>query len=332
MAKLRKILDLFLTIITKNDFFKESISFLFLFTLTKNPMKKITLSLLCLVGVCLVYSSCFALEKSTIFVSILPQKFFVEKLIGNALTIEVMVPPGANPVTYEPKPSQMRALSKADAYFSIGVPFERSWLTKLMAMNSSMILVQTDNNIKKMMLPRGHSHNHDGHSHVEESGTNADPHIWLSPQLVIEQLATTKTALQKLFPQYTKRIEENHSIFLKEIAEVQRQIRQTLKGKKDYPFLVFHPSWGYFAKEFDLHQISVEIEGKEPKPSQLSQLIQICQQNEIHVIFAQPQFSTKSAQLIAREIKGKVLLIDPLKEDWLSNMLYVAKQFQHAVN
>lgn len=294
-------------------------------------MKKFTLAVLCLIVLCTLPQASFATTKSTIFVSILPQKFFIEKLIGDALNIEVMVPPGANPVTYEPKPSQMRALSTSAAYFSIGVPFERAWLAKLMAMNSSMILVQTDQGIKKRVMPQGHSHHHDGHDHHHQDGDNADPHIWLSPKLVIEQLDTTKAALQKLFPQYTEALENNHASFLQEISQLQEQISLTLAGKDGLPFLVFHPSWGYFADEFRLHQISVEIEGKEPKPSQMGQLIQICRHEDIRVIFAQPQFSTKSAKLIAREIKGEVLLIDPLKEDWLSNMTYVAEQFQHAI-
>lgn len=296
-------------------------------------MKKFILSLLCLASLCVTSLPSFAATQNTIFVSILPQKFFIEKLIGEVLTIEVMVPPGANPVTYEPKPSQMRALSQSQAYFSIGVPFERAWLPKLMAMNSSMTLVETDKGIRKRIMPQGHTHHEDEHEHEhsDSHGDNADPHIWLSPELVKEQLATTKTALQDLFPQYKKSIENNYILFLQEIELVQKKIHATLADKDDLPFLVFHPSWGYFADEFGLHQISVEIEGKEPKPSQIGQLITICRHEDIHVIFAQPQFSTKSAQLIAREINGEVLLIDPLKEDWLSNMIYVAEQFQHAI-
>lgn len=294
-------------------------------------MKKITLSVLCFLILYSVSVSSFAAEKNIVFVSILPQKFFIEKLIGDAITIEVMVAPGSNPVTYEPKPSQMRALSQSKAYFSIGVPFERAWLNKLMAMNSSMTLIKTDEGIQKRVMPKGHTHHGKEHSHAHDDGDNSDPHIWLSPKLVVTQVQTIKLALQKLFPEYSEIIEANHILFLGEIAQVQQQISKTLVTKNDLPFLVFHPSWGYFADEFGLHQISVEIEGKEPKPSQMGQLIQICRHEDIHVIFAQPQFSTKSAQLIAREINGEVLLIDPLKEDWLANMIYVAEQFQNAV-
>ena len=291
-------------------------------------------------------SPSMANTKPTLFVSVAPQKFFVEKLCGDTVNIEVMVAPGASPATYEPRSSQMRELSKASAYLAIGVPFEEAWLTRLGGVNPKMEIVHTDAGINKMAMATEHheaEEHHDGDGHHEEEvghqgdGHEAhqhgslDPHIWLSPTLVKTQLATIKKSLKKILPAQSESIEQNYQLFLAEIDQLDRDIRTILQENEDMQFMVFHPSWGYFAHDYHLQQIPIELEGKTPKAKQLQELIKEAKEHNIKIIFAQPQFSQKNAQVIAREIKGEVLLIDPLAEDWLNNMKNVALKLKSTV-
>jgi len=271
-----------------------------------------------------------------VFVSVLPQKFFVEKIGGDAVDVEVMVLPGASPATYEPKPSQMRKLARSSAYFAIGVPFEEAWLDRIAGVNPNMEIVHTGEGIKRLSMA---SHLHDeepeGAGHQRERSNEhdgLDPHIWLAPALVKKQGAVIRDALAGLYPGRAAEFSKNHDAFITEIDRLDTELRLILKEKRGMQFMVFHPSWGYFAEEYGLEQVAIEIEGKAPKPAQLRELIRHAKEKTITVIFAQPQFSSKSAALIAREIGGEVILADPLAENWLQNMTAVAEKFRTAIH
>lgn len=268
-------------------------------------------------------------DKPTVFVSILPQKFIVQQISGDRLNVEVMVRPGASPATYEPKASQMRKLAAAQAYFAIGVPFENGWLGKISGVNAAMRIVHTDEAITKLAMAK---HLHDDrasqhHTDRSDGDTGLDPHIWLSPSLVKKQALVTAVVLGKMFPLEAHFFQQNLEIFLGRIDILHSELEHILKDQEGAEFMVFHPSWGYFARDYGLHQVAIEIEGKNPKPAQLSELIEHARERNIRILFAQPQFSAKSARVIAREIGGQVILIDPLAEDWLANMHQVAKTF-----
>ena len=291
-------------------------------------MKRPTFSLfLCLFVLISSSAGAAATPLETVFVSIMPQKFFMQQICKDSLNIEVMVAPGASPHTYEPRPSQMRKLAASRAYFAIGMPFEDAWLDKFIGVNPKLKIVDTDAGIEKLAMVEHHEEgDHDGHG-----DEGADPHIWLSPALVKKQAETMTAALSGLFPDKAAFFRENLSAFAGELAILDGELRATLKGKEGLRFMVFHPSWGYFARDYGLEQVAVEIEGKESKPSQLQKLIQEAQAQNIHVIFAQPQFSSKSAKLLAGEIAGEVVLIDPLAENWFDNMRQVADKLRVAV-
>ena len=298
----------------------------------------------------MVFPQVAAAEMSkTVFVSILPQKFFVRQISGDYLNVEVMVTPGSSPATYEPRSSQMRKLSESSAYFSVGVPFENAWLKKITAVNPDMKLVRTDGGIDKLKMSayhhhdegpggeHGHTKDHPGDVHTpeEEHGEDhhggLDPHIWLSPQLVKNQAVTIAEALSGLYPEQKQKFAGNLEAFSARIDQLDSELRTLLAGRKGMKFMVFHPSWGYFAHEYGLEQIAVEIEGKSPKPAQLKELIEHARKDNIRVVFAQPQFSEKSAKLVAGEIGGSVVMIDPLAEDWFENMKTVALEFNRVL-
>jgi zinc transport system substrate-binding protein len=276
-----------------------------------------------------------------VFVSILPQKFFVQQISGNRFAVEVMVPPGASPHIYEPKPSQMRKLAVSKAFFTIGVALERVWLDKIATINPDMVVVRTEADIDKIAMadePHDHpgdpgqegSEIHDpGHS-AQEGEDGLDPHIWLSPSLVKRQVKIIRDHLVELDPSGAQMYNDNYAGFIARIEELDARLRNVLHDQRGRKFMVFHPSWGYFAASYGLEQVAVEIEGKSPKPAQLKALIKQARDLDIRVVFAQPQFSRKSAEVIAREIDGEVVLVDPLAEDWFENMSRVAEKFSAA--
>jgi zinc transport system substrate-binding protein len=265
----------------------------------------------------------FAADKLNVTVSILPQKYFVKKIAGNLANINVMVLPGNNPATYEPKPFQMLDLSKSKIYFSIGVPFEKVWLKKIISTNPNMLLVKTQKNIiKKPMVERD--------VHVESQ--ILDPHIWLSPKLVKIQAKNILDGFLKIDEKHKDIYMENYKKFIKEIEDTDSKIKDTLSNLKNRKFMVFHPTWGYFADEYNLEQIPIEVEGKTPSMQTLAKLINKAKKDNIKVVFVQPQFSKKSAEIIAKQIGGKVIAVDPLAENWSENLISVSKVFKKVLN
>jgi zinc transport system substrate-binding protein len=266
-------------------------------------------------------------SKLDVTVSIVPQRYFVERIGGDHVTANVMVEPGASPATYEPKPEQMKALSDAAAYFSIGVPFESAWLDRIAAANEDMVMVDTIANVERMSMAT--HHHHEGEEEGERDYTEAppDPHVWVSPVLVKAQSHTICEALVELDPVHEADYRANLKAFVADIEALETDVRATLTGLESKKFMVFHPSWGYFARDFGLEQIPIEVGGQEPSPQELAHLIEEAQEENIQVVFAQPEFSTKAAETIANEIGGRVLMISPLAEDWLANMRKVSETF-----
>ena len=278
----------------------------------------------------IICSSLYA--QKTVTVSILPQKYFVEKIAKDKVKVNVMVQPGFSPATYEPKTSQMKELINSDIYFSIGVPFEESWLSKFTDINKNMLLVDTSKGIKKNKMLGHHHHDevkheeqehHEEHHHDEES---LDPHIWLDPILVKTQAKNILDALIKVDTKNRKFYYDNYKIFLTELDNLNMNLSNILKQIKGKKFMVFHPSWGYFAKRYDLEQEAVEKEGKEPKPKEMIALIEEAKDEGIKVLFVAPQFSKVAATTIAENIGGSVIEIDPLSYKWEKSLLDISNK------
>lgn len=277
----------------------------------------------------IVIPSVYGADTLPVFVSILPQKFFVQQIGKSFVDVEVMVQPGASPATYEPKPAQMKAVSKSKLYFAIGVPFENTWLEKISSANPGMKVIRTDQTIDKVPMV---SHDHGSSesqqeitiADSEEIHASLDPHIWLSPPLVIIQAEIILDALQSADPIHQADYAANYQSFVSEIQLLDNDLKHLLAGKNKVKFIVFHPSWGYFARNYGLEQIPIEIEGKAPKPAQLIALIDLARKEDIRVVFVQPQFSSKTADIVAREIRGVVAVADPLAENWFENLRNVA--------
>lgn len=273
--------------------------------------------------------SSYAAAGQQVFVSILPQKYFVEQIGQSHVEVHVMVAPGASPATYEPKPRQMIALSQAGLYFAIGVPFEKVWLAKIAAANPAMRIVLTDQGIVKRPMPDvDHLLGEDDESHHHGQ---PDPHIWLAPPLVKIQARHILTALCQIDPKHTSAYQANYDKFIQMLDQLDFELRNLFKNHQGLAFMVFHPSWGYFAQAYGLKQLSVEMEGKDPKPAQMQALIQFAQAHAIRIIFVQPQFSSRSANAIAKAINGELVIADPLAYNWSGNLHRQALQIKAAL-
>ena len=265
--------------------------------------------------------------KTNIIVSILPQKIFVEKIGGDKVNTSVMVQAGSSPHNYEPKPSQMKEITQANLYMSIGVEFEKVWLEKFKNQNQNLIISDISRDINKSAMKSHQHHKLEDHTkHEEEKIKNKDPHIWVDPINVKQIAKNICETLISIDSNHTDYYKENLTAYLKELNDLNSEIKEILKETvKDSTFMVFHPAWGYFAKRYELTQLSVEVEGKEPKMKALVKLMKEAKEKKVQAIFTQPEFSDKSAQIIANNLNIDVIKASPLAEKWDENLINLAK-------
>ncbi|MCG8473296.1 MAG: zinc ABC transporter substrate-binding protein [Desulfobacterales bacterium] len=262
------------------------------------------------------------LKKVQVFVSILPQKAFVEHIGGDRVDVSVLVSPGESPATYRPKPSRIAKLAASNIYFRVGVPFENQLLPKVKGLSRELLVVDTRKGIALRQM-RGH-HEHGDHHHDGEDHEGADPHIWLDPMRVKRQAEIIRDALSAFDPQGRKTYEKGYLTFASELDALHDELKQALEPVKGSVLYVYHPAFGYFAEAYGLVQKAVEVEGKRPKGKTLSKFIQQAKRDKARVIFVQPQFDRHAAEKIAHAIGGSVVALDPLSEDYLKNLKKMA--------
>ncbi len=223
-------------------------------------------------------------------------------------------------------PRKLRALSRSAVYFTVGVEFEAAWMDRFRSANRQMEIVDTTAGID--LLPMV-DHGHDGGA--AHAGEERDPHVWTSPRRAAQMARTICEALVRLDAAHADDYRANLAALEEDITALDADIRTTLAGAQGAQFLVFHPAWGYFAADYGLHQVPIEVGGQEPSAAELAATIKTARAEGIRVVFAQPNLSTRSAETIAAELGGRVVLVDPLAEDWLSNLRRVAEALAAAV-
>jgi zinc transport system substrate-binding protein len=289
-----------------------------------------------------------------IVTSIIPAEEFIEKIGADRVEVTVMVPQGTNPHTYEPSPGQLKALSGAIMYAKMGsgLEFELAWLDNLVAVNPDIYMLDLSEGVTPIFGYEAHENHKDDYSSEAEvssqrsmTGSNssdnqieneregsfkkgADPHIWLSPQNVKIIAGNICRALSVLDSGGREFYNKNLDIFVTGLNELDLKIRNGLSDKKNKKFIVYHPAWAYFAEDYGLVQVAVEQQGKEPTAREIASVIALAKENGIKVIFASPQFNPKSAEVIAGEIGGTVVFIDPLGPDYMQNMEIVLESMK----
>jgi zinc transport system substrate-binding protein len=260
-------------------------------------------------------------SKIQVSVSIVPQKYFVQRIGGDRVEVMAMVQPGQSPHLFDPRPQQMTRLSRSDLYLAIGVNFEKAWLPRLTSAYPELKVMHMDRNIDKIPMA----------SSGDTSQTILDPHVWTSPKRALKLAENTHDALVQVDSEHQQGYSRRYEQLRRELVKLDEELQRLFKDVQNMPFLVFHPAWGYLAHDYGLKQVPAEVEGKSPKSAQLQDIIRLARDRNIRVIFAQPQMSTRSAELIAREIGGEVVLADPLAADWMHNVRQQARAFKAAL-
>jgi zinc transport system substrate-binding protein len=256
------------------------------------------------------------LEKPVITVSILPQKYFTEKIVGDRFDINVMIPPGASPASYDPSPKQMANLANSAIYFKIGyIGFEINWINKIAPDFPDVKFIDSSEGI--IFLESDESHGEHQHHRLE-------PHIWMSPEKV---KVIASNILQTLIQEDEKNATfytDNYKAFNKELDSIHALIENKLRNIRHREFIIYHPALTYFAQDYNLQQHALEIDGKEPSVQQMRELINLAKERDIKLIFVQKQFNQGEAKTLEKEINGKVVSIDPLDYNWDTQIMDIA--------
>lgn len=246
--------------------------------------------------------------------SVAPQQYFVERIAADTVDVEVLIPAGSNPHTYQPTAKQMAFLSQADAYFKMGLPFENSILHKVKAHFKGEVI-----DLRKgldLMQSDDHHHEHDD---------VLDPHTWLDPAIAAIQARQMAEAIIRLMPENRDLYESQLRELLIELDDLDATLHEILKPLYGRDLLVFHPAWAYFAHRYGLHQVAVESHGKAPGARHIVQLIKGMNPEIIPLLLIQPQFNKRVAEIVAEELGIKVIEADPLAGNYVENLLVLAE-------
>ncbi|MEE4176477.1 MAG: zinc ABC transporter substrate-binding protein [Bacteroides sp.] len=260
--------------------------------------------------------SCGIREPKTdiVSVSILPLQYFVDRLTGETLEVNVMVPEGASHGTYSPSARQMQKLSDSGLYFRFGyLGYEQAFIRRLSEINPELLEVDLSS---KVELIRGEPIVHG--DHVHEGGV--DPHVWMSPKVMLSLLPEIRDALVEVYPEYQDEVDAAFPAIVEEVELLHAEMLETTQNMLQKRFLIFHPALTYLARDYGLEQVSIEHEGKEPSPAQLSHLISEARAESIPVIFIQEEYDQRNAELVAAETGATIVRINPMAYDWMHEM------------
>jgi zinc transport system substrate-binding protein len=277
-----------------------------------------------LVVILAVFAACNRDARNTrmVSVSIAPLQYFVDRLTNHALDVNVMVPQGASHGTYSPSAAQMQKLSDSRVYFRIGsLGYEQAFIHRLKELNPGMREVNLSDHTQ---LIRGEDVVHG--DHVHEGGI--DPHIWLSPAVMLSLLPVISENLIDLYPDLEEVIRSNHSELLAEVEQLHHEMQTLTLSLTHKRFIIFHPALTYLARDYAMEQVSIEHEGKEPSPARLSRLIRDARAENVSVVFIQEEYDVRNAQLVASETGAKVFALNHMAYDWFENMQHVMKVFK----
>ncbi len=268
-------------------------------------------------------------NKVDVTVSILPQKGLVERIGGERVHVRVLVQPGQSPHSYEPTPKQVMETGEADALFTFGFPFEQKLVSKLTSGSETIEVFPADRGIDRRHL-EAHGHGEEHHDDNDHHGA-PDPHIWLGPPQLETIAHNICSGLIEIDRDNEQLYRANLESFLTQLHEIDSEIASILEPYRGRGILVFHPAFGYFCDHYGIHQLPIEIEGKSPGPKQIENVIEEAREEQIKIVFVQPQFDKKSAEKIAEAIGGAVVPLNPLHEDVLGNLEHIAENIEVAL-
>jgi len=241
--------------------------------------------------------------------TIAPLGDFVKAVGGEKVEVTVVVPPGAEPHTFEPTPSLMMDMAKADLYVMNGAGLE-FWMDKLLEANKRMVVVDSSQGVALLQERKG----------------EIDPHVWISLRNAAMQVNSICSGLIAVDPANKDYYIKNRDDYLQKLQSLDEELNQTFAGKKNRIFIVHHPAWTYFARDYDLSQVPLMENEKEPGPKYLGEVIDLARRNNITTIFIEPEYNPKAAEVIAREMNTGIVTLDPLAENYHENMAYAGRE------
>ena len=289
--------------------------------------------------------------KDTYFVSIVPQAYMLERVVGDRVDVEVMVLPGKSPATYEPTPQQMMKLGESKAFFTIGVPFEEAFISTVESSLPELPLIDAAAGIERRYL-EAHSHHEEGEDHENEKYDEADhkeheeaehdedhdhdagtpdPHIWFSPVLAKTLSKNMAEYLIQVDPEGKETYEANLASLLSDLDDLDKELAGILAPLKGQTLFVYHPAFGYFGDRYGMHQEAIETGGKEPSAADLERIISEAQDDGVKVILVQPEFPQSSAEAVAKAIGGAVVPVAPLSKDYINNLRNLATKLKESL-
>lgn len=251
--------------------------------------------------------------KPVVIASIAPVEYLAKAVGGDKIEVQSLAKGDVH--SYEPKPNDMKAVAKARIFIAAGLEFEEAWIPRFKASAKNLVVVKSDAKIAKLKEERGKQVEHD-----EKHEAHADPHVWLNPMLAITMARNISDALIDMDKANKDFYLENFQKLMNDLLAFDESAKESLAGLKNRKFVVYHPAWGYFAAHYDLEQISIERSGKEPKIDEMASTLKMIKDENIKVIFADPNRSQKSAQILASQTGAKVELLDPLGYNLLENL------------
>lgn len=264
----------------------------------------------------------------TVAVSLQPYSSVVHEIGGEQVNVVSMVPAGSDPHTFEPKPASLKEFAKATVYFSDGSGMDAAWLPRFKGVNKNVNVISLSQGISWM--EEDEHHHHEGEEHHpegEKDEDELDPHLWTSPVQMMQIAENVCEALMSLDAAHKDLYRKRANDLIFRLKKLDVELRQTVKKlpANGRTFIVFHPAYGYFARDYGMKQLTVEVAGKEPKPRDLANLIKTGKANNVHIVFVQPQFSKRAAATIAKELNAKILDTDPLAYDYEGNIRALLK-------
>lgn len=268
------------------------------------------------------------MDERIVSVTIEPQRYFAEQIAGDKFAINCVVPSGQSPETYDPTPQQMVQVGKSLAYLQIGyIGFEQAWMESIRQNNPKMEVFNLSDGINLLK----NAEDGEAHSHGEGEVCNhhhpggIDPHTWNSFVGARVIARNTLAAFVALDPENEAYYTANYNTLLEEIEQTERTVASMLEPLSSRTFIIYHPALTYFANEFGLTQLCIEMDGKEPSPAQLKELVETARNHNTQVVFIQQEFDQKNAELIAKETGCRLVRINPLDYDWNKEMIHIAK-------
>jgi len=262
-------------------------------------------------------------DKPVVSVSILPEKYFIEQIAGDLVQVNVMIPPGESPATYEPSMSQLQDLHNSEIYMKIGyIVFELSWMDKIISANREMTIVDLSKGIELISGSSDHGEHHE----------SVNPHIWMSPKNARIISRNIFEALSDRYPGYRTALTDNYDAFMLKLDTLENYISGALQGHKGAAFLIYHPALSYFARDYGLREYPLELEGKSPSPAHMKYLADLAEREHIKIIFLQMQFDQHNAMALAAETGAEIIQINPLDPDWYDQMIFITDKVAEIKN